>query len=123
LIRTHINPALGHLKLEKLTPLHLTQLYHQKLDGARLDGNPGELSTGTVRYIHATLPEALGHAVRWGLVVRNVADAVDPPALTRKDMKTWDVEQSDTFLKSRRRIGVLYLSVFACLSRVRRVAG
>ena len=24
LIRTHINPALGHLKLDKLTPLHLT---------------------------------------------------------------------------------------------------
>lgn len=111
LIRTHIIPAIGHLKLDKLTPMHLTQLYRQKLDGGRLDGKPGGLSARTVRYIHATLHEALHHAMRWGLVVRNVADVVDPPALARKDMQTWDVTQSDAFLSAAE--GSRYYPVFA----------
>ncbi len=36
----------------------------QKLDGGRLDGKPGGLSARTIRYIHATLHEALSHAMR-----------------------------------------------------------
>lgn len=94
----HIKPAVGTVRLDKLTPTHLASLYRAKLDGGRLDGKPGGLSPRTVRYIHATLHEALGHAVRWGLLTRNVADAVDAPRLDRTEMHYWDVDQVSVFL-------------------------
>jgi len=46
------------------------------------------LSARTVRYHHAVIHKALQTAVKWGLLSRNVADAVDPPG-TRRKMQTW----------------------------------
>src|SRR5206468_1301985 len=70
-IRLHVLPQLGRLTLAKLTPQHLTRLYSMLLDEG--------LSPGTARYIHAILHKALEQAVRWNLIARNPADAVDPP--------------------------------------------
>lgn len=36
-----------------------------------------------MQYIHAVLHRALAQAVKWGLVVRNVADAVDAPKVKK----------------------------------------
>lgn len=43
----------------------------------RINGRGG-LSARTVQYHNRILFEALKHAVRMGLLVRNVAEAVDP---------------------------------------------
>src|SRR5687768_943992 len=72
MMTAHIKPAIGHVRLGKLQPAHLADLYRAKLAGGRLDGKPGGLSPRTVRYIHLTLHEALSHAVKWGLLYRNV---------------------------------------------------
>jgi integrase len=71
LTRLHIIPALGHIKLKKLTPLHVQSFYGSKLESG--------LSKRTVEYIHTVLHSALKQAVRWELVPRNVTEAVDPP--------------------------------------------
>jgi len=39
------------------------------------------LSPRTVQYVHVLLYKALKQAVRWMLVPRNVAEAVDPPKI------------------------------------------
>ena len=67
------------MKLDKLNPLHLQSLYRERLDSG--------LSTRTVQYVHVVVHRALKQAVRWGLVPRNVSEAVDPPRTHRKEMR------------------------------------
>jgi len=51
-----------------------------------------------VKNIHATLHPALAVAMRWGYVVRNVADAVDLPKASAPEMQLWSPEQLRAFL-------------------------
>ena len=83
-VRRHIVPALGRIKLKSLSPAHVQGLYRQKLDSG--------LSSSSVRYIHAVLHRALKQALRWGLVPRNVADAVDIPKLVREEVRALSPE-------------------------------
>ena len=106
--RNHIAPAIGNVKLKSLKPAHLQGLYRAKLDGG--------LSPRTVQYIHATLHRALKIAVRWELVPRNVADAVIPPKVHRKEMKCLNRQQAKTLLASAKgeRYEAIYVVAVHC---------
>ena len=91
IIRKHLIPDLGKVTLTQLKPEHLQKHYAAKLN----DG----LSSRTVRYHHALIHVALQTAVKWGLVSRNVADAVDPPRIRRNEMQTWDQDDVNRFLE------------------------
>jgi integrase len=78
IVRHHINPTLGRLKLGRLTSHHIRALYRQKLDD--------ELAPRSVQYIHTTLKKALRQAVLDTLVPRNVCDAVKPPQVHRGEV-------------------------------------
>ncbi len=103
-IGNQILPRLGWVKLQQLKPLHLNSLYADLLVTGRMDGT-GRLSAKTVREVHVILGKALGDALRWGLVRRNVALLADPPshrmadAARRSVMRTWTAEQLHTFLQ------------------------
>jgi integrase len=71
-INRHLVPRLGHLPLVKLTPEHVEHL----LDTLAADG----LSRSSISRVRATLVLALKHAVKRGLIVRNVAELADMPA-------------------------------------------
>ena len=71
-IRIHTVPVIGHTRLTQLAPQHLQDLYARKL----AEG----LSPTSVHHLHTVLHRALHQAVRWGLVSRNVTEAVDPHA-------------------------------------------
>ncbi|HHY47383.1 MAG TPA: site-specific integrase [Firmicutes bacterium] len=55
--------------------------------------------------------KALGQAVKWGLIARNVADLVDPPRKERKEMKTLPAAEVVRLLNEAQRTGrhALYL--------------
>jgi len=57
------------------------------------------LSASTISQLHVILKEALSHAVKWGLLIRNVAEAATPPRRQRKPMKMWDDDTIDRFLE------------------------
>lgn len=62
---------------------------------------PQGLSPRTVRYVHTILHAALKDALRWNLVVRNVADAATPPSAAAARSyrpKAWTAEQLRSFL-------------------------
>lgn len=84
-VRIHIVPVIGHVKVSRLTPQHLTRLYEGRLRAG--------LSTTSVHHLQATLHTALGQAVRWNLVPRNVADLVDPPRVRRTEMTVLNPDQ------------------------------
>ncbi len=97
--RRHLMPSLGNTTLTALKPEHLQRYYSEKLVGGRCDGK-GALSPRTVRHHHVTLHDALEHAVKWGLLVRNPADAVTPPRYQRHEMHTLDEQGIHTLLEA-----------------------
>jgi integrase len=92
LIRDHIKPDLGQIRLVDLRPDHLQSLYSRKLDSG--------LSRRTVQYIHAVIRRSLNQAVKWEMLYRNPTDAVSPPRPLRKPPQTLTVEQVKVFLES-----------------------
>ena len=70
-IDREIVPALGTIRLSKLTVLDIDRLY----DSLTRRG----LAPATVRQAHAILRASLNQAERWGLVSRNVAKLASPP--------------------------------------------
>lgn len=88
----HVVPAIGQIKLQNLRPDHLDTFYADLLEGG--------LAPKTVRNVHTMLHKALKDAMRKNLVVRNVADAADPPRVTHGDSEhqTWTGEQLRIFL-------------------------
>ena len=91
-IRIHIVPVVGNVGLRRLTPQHLSHLYANRLASG--------LSPLSVHHIHATMHRALVHAVRWGLVARNVADLVDPPRVQHREMLVLSPEQVRRLLEA-----------------------
>ena len=98
IIDKNIKPALGGCVLSKLKPLHIQSFYSDALDKGRKDGKGG-LSAQTVLHFHRLLHRALGQAVRWQLLVRNPADAVEPPRPERKEMVALDDKGTAQLLK------------------------
>ncbi len=73
---TNIEPAIGAVRLEKLTDA--------RLDGFYRDLIKRGLSPASVKHNHALVHAALGRAVKWGMIPSNPADRATPPqALTR----------------------------------------
>jgi integrase len=90
LVRIHIKPSIGFHRLSALSPAHLQKLYSDKLNSG--------LSKRTVQFIHSIIHKILDQAMKWGLVIRNVADLVDAPSPKRKAPNVWTAEQVKTFL-------------------------
>ena len=85
--RLHLIPKLGHIVLTKLQPLHIQTMHSEALQHGRRD-RVGGLSAQTVVHHHRVLRRALQQAIRWLLLVRNPADAVDPPRPQHREIRT-----------------------------------
>ncbi len=70
-VRLHLKPTIGGVKLDKLNAMQVQDAYARKLNSG--------LSARSVEIIHVTLHKALKQAVRDGLVPRNSTEAVKPP--------------------------------------------
>jgi len=92
MIQPHIVPALGHLKLKDLNPVHVRGFYREKLDSG--------LSSATVRKMHSIMRKALKQAVLDGLIPRNVCEAVKPPKIKHKEINPLDREQAKALLEA-----------------------
>jgi len=74
----HIEPALGKVILTELTPQIIQAYYARQLEKGRADGKGG-LSARSVLYQHRIISKCLKQATKLGLIMRNPADAVEPP--------------------------------------------
>ncbi len=99
IIRRHLIPELGSIPLSQLEPRHLQAFYSRQREKGRVDGK-GQLSPQTVRYCHSLLAEALGYAVKMGLLNRNVAQATEAPRADHKVMSTLAAEDVPRFLET-----------------------
>ena len=90
-------PLIGAAMLSKIKPVQISAAYSKALDSGRRDGDGG-LSPRTVHHMHRVLKQALKQAVRWEMLHRNPADAVNPPKVERRRMNTYDIRQTAILL-------------------------
>ena len=100
LVKQNIAPAIGGTTLTKLRPVHISQAYTAALESGRKDGGTGGLAPRTVGHMHRVLKQALSQAVKWELLTRNPADAVDPPKVEWKPVATYDLSETVQILEA-----------------------
>ena len=80
-----LRAGIGKLKLAKLKPHHLDELY-AVLSDRGVEGGRGPLSAASVRRYHALLSAALHQAVKWGWIESNPAQRSSPPSEPRSQV-------------------------------------
>ena len=100
----HLAPAIGHLRLVDLNPMHVEHLLGQLAP---------TMSAKSLRNVHAVLRRALNQAVRAGLLLRNVAsrDFVDAPRVPDREPDAFTAEEVAQLVDAVRgeRLEALYL--------------
>lgn len=91
-VRNHLKPALGKIKLAKLSAPDIQAMLNKKLQTG--------LSPRSVRHLYAITRRALEVAYKWELVPRNVATLADPPRVQRYEVKPLSPEQARAFLEA-----------------------
>lgn len=87
-VRLHIVPAIGKIRLDKLTPDHVRAMHRAIIDKGR--------SSTTALRCHRLLSVALRDAVRSGRVSRNVAtrEYVDAPPAANYEARTYSQDEA-----------------------------
>lgn len=102
IVRQHILPHLGEIKLKELRPEQIQAFYNTKLNSG---ANPR-----TVILIHSVLHRSLSLALKWGLIGRNPTDAVTRPRKKRIELNILTDSQVRAFLSAadQTRYGALF---------------
>lgn len=102
IVRVHLTPALGKKVLTRLTPGDLQMLLARKSEAG--------LSAVRVGYIRTVLRVALGCAVKWSLVSRNIAALTDAPRVDETEVIPFTPDEARTFIQAVRgdRLVALY---------------
>lgn len=111
IIRLHLMPYIGGIRLQKLAPFHVAELYHEQ-ERAGVSLRNRELS-GVV------LQTALGHAVRLKVIPFNPCLDIDKPRPAKREMTVWDRAQADAFLKAATADRLYTLYVLALMTGMR----
>lgn len=91
LIRLYFSDTIGFLKISKITPLHLQNIYNDMY----ADGK----AIGTIQKVHRIASSLFSHALKWGLVERNICQHVDlPRSNTKKEIHCFSIDQANLFL-------------------------
>jgi len=101
-IRLHLKPAFGHLRLQALGPLDLETYYARQAEAG--------YSPATLQQHHTIVHSALEAAVRSSLVARNVAKLVNnkphaPAAHAGIAAHCWTAEDAAVFLRAAKQAG------------------
>ncbi|CAN5684347.1 tyrosine-type recombinase/integrase [soil metagenome] len=83
--------GIGHIKLSRLMPMDVQQLYTD------MQTEYG-LSARTIRYAHAVLRSALKQAVKWRILSINPADMVTLPKQSKRELQVLSLAQAKVFL-------------------------
>jgi integrase len=92
-MNNYIIPALGNIKLKKLTPMQVQSF---------INDLKKEVGSGTILNIMRLVNQTLTKAEEWGYVTKNVASLTSKPSYKPKKFEVWNKEQFEQFLKSSR---------------------
>jgi integrase len=100
-VRLHFTPAFRRTPLVKLSP--------QQVQKAEAEWRDTGLSSTTVAHLHSVLHNAMGEAVRLGLIARNPLDAIKRPKARKLEMRVLTEAQAQLLMAAARseRLGAL----------------
>lgn len=90
-VRKHLKPALGSIRLDKLTP-HTIQRFYNGLTASGL-------APKTVKNIHGVLHSALQQALLNGLITVNPSNACKLPRVTKPEIRPLEPEEIKAILR------------------------
>lgn len=108
IVNRHIVPVLGRIRLDKLTPQQVQALLEKKREPYKTKNKAGKviekhgLAPQSIAGIRTVLRSALGQALKWGMVARNVATLIDPPRIPRPQTHAIDVDGARKLLETAR---------------------
>jgi len=91
MLRRYIQPSLGETVLGGNAAYGRQTTYQKMIERG--------LSARTVRYTHAVLRSAIRQALQWRLLLDNPVGGVKIPQQARGEMRSFTVEQAQTFVK------------------------
>ena len=91
-IKNHIKPAIGAMKLQDVKGIHVQKLYNGMM--------AKDLSAKTVKNVAAVLHKALSMAQKQGMIQVNPCDAAELPKATQKEIKPLTDAEIPLFLKA-----------------------
>ena len=116
MIKNHLKPTVGNIKISKLTARKVQKVVREKLENGNTKGKGG-LSTRTVKYIYQTLHAALGQAVKERIISINICEAVEIPSKQQeKKLHTWNKKEIKKFLDTALKEGRFYEVYFLALN-------
>jgi len=92
MIRNHLEPKLGDVPLNRLTPAKIQAFYRER-------GQAG-VGSRSILYLHQTLHKALGAAVRLGYLRENPTDRVERPGHTPSERRPLTQEELARLLEA-----------------------
>lgn len=107
-IDNHIEPALGHIKIQDLRPMLLQNFYDSLLESSKL-------SNRSIHHIHRIINNCLNFGVKMGEIQTNVAAAIEPVKVPKVEQEYWNVDEVNTFIESARghiHFIAFYLAIF-----------
>lgn len=117
IVKKHLIPAIGHLRLRSINAEVLNGYYQQKLRAGRLDRNgrpSGEpLSPSTVNYHHRVLRRILSSAVKANLIPQNPAEKAEPPTKSEQPKRNFlTAQEARHFLRVAKESGSRYYPLY-----------
>jgi integrase len=113
LLRLHVRPTLGAMKVQKLRPVHLSGLYGSLQRDAKL-------APRTIGHVHRAVHRALGHAAGWDVVAQNIAARVSPPRVGHQEVQILTPAQVKVILETARGRPIFPIATMALASGMRR---
>lgn len=92
LLERYIEEPLGKMRLDKLQPLDIQQVYGEM--------QARGLSARVVRHTHSVLHNALKQAVKWYMIGRNPSDLVELPKVPHMERRVLSPDEAVEFLKA-----------------------
>jgi integrase len=123
LVRLHIIPHLGELKLQALSSTRIESFYGDLVAGrkaGRGDGNTRPLAPRTVIHVHRLLGSVLALAVRDKAIQNNPARGARPPKVERVELQILSEAQAAELLSRLRGRSLYLLAALALATGMRR---
>ena len=91
-VYNHINPMIGDIPLQKLTPPIVQNFYNDRILNGRKDGKGG-LSSKTLHNMHNMFHQSMEQAKINGLIMQNPTENVLIPRQPKKEMRVLSVQE------------------------------
>ena len=130
LIRNYINPLIGHIKIQKITPRMLDNFIHtlKTTPAVSTKTHPARekyVTDKTIGKICRLLHCAFNQAVKWEIIGKNPMDNATPPNIEYRKREIWDIDTIRIALDKCEdaKLFVAINLAFACSLRVGEILG